>query len=101
MPSKVIHGMLYSPTHRSLDVVFHDAQKTYRYFNVGPEEWRDFKRASSKGLYLNGMFKERHPLFVKLETQATELLASLADSILSAPKDLPDENVWGFGEQRV
>jgi hypothetical protein len=96
MPSSVIHGMLYSPERRSLDIIFCDERGTCRYFAVGPEEWGEFKRAPSKGAFLNSSFKTRHPRFERLTSQPAELLASLAASVLSAPNDMPDENVWGF-----
>lgn len=96
MPSNVIHGMLYSPDRRCLDVVYRDDMGTYRYFEVGPEEWKELKRARAKGTFLNRVFKSRHPRFERLAGQPLELLASLAASVLGAPPEVPDENVWGF-----
>lgn len=96
MPSNVIHGMLYSPERRCLDIVFRNGYGIFRYFAVAPEEWREFKRARSKGTFLNSIFLQRHPQFERVRSQPFELLASLAASVLGASADRPEENVWGF-----
>lgn len=98
MPSSVIHGMLYSPDRQTLDIVFRDDRGTYRYYDVRLEEWRAFKRAPSKGTYLNGRFKARHPRFERFGDMPTQFAGALAASVQHAPRDLPDENVWGFYE---
>ena len=101
MPSSVIHGMLYSPPQRTLDIVFRDDRGTYRYHDVTPEEWRAFKRAPSKGTYLNATFKARHPRYERFGNAPNQFLGTLAASVAqpNTPRDLPDPNVWGFFEQ--
>ena len=99
VPSSVIHGMLYSPEQRTLDIVFRDARGTYRYFDVSAEAWLAFRRAPSKGTYLNAVFKARHPRYERFADLQTQFAGALAASVLHAPpRDLPDENVWGFYE---
>lgn len=101
MPSSVIRGMLYSPEQRTLEIVFRGGRGTYRYFDVGAEEWRAFKRAPSKGTYLNAVFKDRHPRYERVGALRTEFVGALAASVeRPAPRDLPDANVWGFYEMR-
>jgi hypothetical protein len=101
MPSSVIHGMLYHPRPQALDIVFRADRGTYRYYDVRPEEWRAFKRAPSKGTYLNATFKARHPRYERFEGAPTAFLGTLAASVMHQPdpRDMPDENVWGFYEQ--
>lgn len=99
MPSSVIHGMLYHPAELSLDIVFRDTRGTYRYFDVGPEEWSAFKRAPSKGTYLNAVFKMRHERYLRLGSAPTQFVASLTASVAMPLRDLPDPNVWGFFDQ--
>ena len=101
MPSRVIHGMLYSPEQRTLDIVFRDDHGTYRYYDVLPDEWRAFKRASSKGTYLNAVFKARHPRYERFESVPTQFVGALAASVMRPLRDLPDENVWGFFENSL
>lgn len=90
--------MLYSPAARTLDIVFRDARGTYRYHDVTPSEWQAFRRAPSKGTYLNAVFKARHPRYERFGNVLSQLEGSLAASLLQLPRDLPDENVWGFYE---
>ena len=100
MPSSVIHGMLYSPEQKTLSIVFRGSRGTYRYYDVTAEEWRAFKRAPSKGTHLNGPFKARHPRYERL----TGLRGGLVMSVVAGgagPRDLPDENVWGFYENSL
>lgn len=98
MPSSVIHGMLYLPEHQTLIIVFRGERGSYRYFEVERAEWVAFRRAPSKGTYLNHVFKARHLRFEHL-VDATEGWAhSLTASEAPGPRDLPDENVWGFYE---
>ena len=100
MPSSVIHGMQYSPKQKSLKIVFRGAGGAYRYYDVSAEEWREFKRAPSKGTYLNAVFKRRHPRFERLMGVRGGLLLSVAAGG-AGTRDLPDENVWGFYESSV
>jgi hypothetical protein len=101
VPSSVIHGMLYSPERQTLDIVFRDARGTYRYYGVLQEEWQAFKRAPSKGTYLNTIFKAKHPRFERFRDIRTEFAGSLAASLMGTPRDVPDANVWGFYEDAV
>ncbi|HLI77648.1 MAG TPA: KTSC domain-containing protein [Acidobacteriaceae bacterium] len=101
MPSRVIHGMVYWPERRYLDIVFRGTRGTYRYFDVSAEEWRRFKRAPSKGTYLNASFKDRHPHYERVKAIPTEFAALFASGDESGPRDLPDENVWGFYENSL
>lgn len=68
MPSSVILAMRYDPRGRELLIVFRGARGAYVYFDVAEEEWVEFRSASSKGTYLNHVFKARHPRFEKVET---------------------------------
>ena len=101
MPSSVIHGMLYSPERRTLDIVFRGARETYRYAEVSAEDWKEFKRAASKGTYLNAVFKAHHPRYVRMDGELTQLVSALAASASGPLRDVPDENVWGFYENSV
>ena len=89
--------MVYAPRMQTLVIVFRCDRGAYRYYDVSPEEWRLFKRSSSKGTYLNAVFKARHPRFESLRADGTILPGTLADKTV-APVDRPDENVWGFYE---
>lgn len=100
MPSSVIHGMLYSPKDKTLSIVFREGRGTYRYFDVTGEEWREFKRAPSKGTHLNAVFKGRHPRFERINGVRRGLILSIAAGV-AGPRDLPDENVWGFYEDAL
>lgn len=93
--------MLYSPQWRTLDIVFRDAHGTYRYYDVSPEEWRLFKRAPSRGTYLNAVFKAQHPHYQRFDGAPTQFTGSLAASVLQAGNDHPDDNVWGFFENAL
>ena len=62
MPSSVITAMIYNAEQRTLTILYRGNRGTYRYFNVAPEEYDEFRTARSKGAYLNRTFKERqHP----------------------------------------
>lgn len=98
MPSSVIHGMLYHPGERTLDIVFRDARGTYRYFDVQAAEWVEFKRAPSKGTYLNTVLKPGHRC-TRLGSAPTQFVASLTASVALPLRDVPDANVWGFFDQ--
>ncbi len=58
MPSNVIAWMVYDPATQVLEMEYH-GRGVYRYFDVPREEWDEFVRASSKGTYLNTVFKAR------------------------------------------
>ena len=62
MPSSVIAAMTYNSDQRSLTIVYRGKRGTYRYHNVSPEEYEEFRAARSKGAFLNHTFKARqHP----------------------------------------
>lgn len=90
--------MLYSPERRTLDIVFRGTGGSYRYLEVSPEEWQAFRRASSKGTYLNQVFKALHPRYVHSGGGSAGFVALLAANMQRTPRDLPDANVWGFYE---
>ncbi len=92
--------MLYTPDARTLDIVFRHGKGTYRYFDVSAAEWRAFKRAPSKGTYLNAVFKARHPRFEQLTVVGPAVVWRMAAGG-GTPRDLPDENVWGFYENSL
>jgi hypothetical protein len=100
MPSSVIHGMLYRPHTRTLDIVFRGNRGAYRYFGVEPDEWRDFKRSPSKGTFLNTTFKAREHRYERIENlrQALSVPVAAAAAPGGQPRDLPDANLWGFYE---
>jgi hypothetical protein len=57
MPSSVIKAMRYEPARGVLEIAFRGFLGMYRYFDVPVEEWAGFCSASSKGTYLNEIFK--------------------------------------------
>jgi hypothetical protein len=59
MPSSVIAAMSYNADTQVLTIVYRGKRGTYRYFEVPPEEYAAFRSASSKGTYLNTIFKAR------------------------------------------
>ena len=62
MPSSVIATMQYDDSSHTLTIVFRGKQGVYRYYEVDPEEYAEFRSAPSKGAYLNHTFKARqHP----------------------------------------
>jgi hypothetical protein len=62
MPSSVISAMAYNAERQILTIVYRGQRGTYRYYNVTPEEYDEFRSAPSQGAYLNRTFKERrHP----------------------------------------
>jgi hypothetical protein len=62
MPSSVISAMYYDAARRTLTIVYRARRGIYRYYDVSPEEYEEFRSAPSKGTYLNQTFKAReHP----------------------------------------
>jgi hypothetical protein len=62
MPSSVIAAMRYNDRTHILTIVYRGNRGTYRYYEVSPEEYAEFRSAPSKGTYLNQIFKARqHP----------------------------------------
>jgi KTSC domain len=59
MPSSVIAAMSYNADTLVLTIVYRGKRGTYRYFDVPPEEYDAFRSASSKGTYLNTIFKAK------------------------------------------
>lgn len=62
MPSSVIAAMQYDNDAHTLTIVYRGRRGVYRYYDVAPEEYSEFRSAPSKGTYLNQIFKARqHP----------------------------------------
>ena len=62
MPSTVIAAITYNADRRTLTIVYRGNRGTYRYYDVSPEEYAEFRAAPSKGAFLNHVFKGRqHP----------------------------------------
>ncbi|WP_260702910.1 KTSC domain-containing protein [Edaphobacter flagellatus] len=62
MPSSVIAAMNYDIERNALTIVYRGKRGVYRYYDVTPEEYEEFRNAPSKGTYLNVTFKARqHP----------------------------------------
>ena len=70
MPSSVIAAMNYNAVERVLMIVYRGNRGRYRYFDVPPEEWASFQAASSKGAYLNEVFKEKGYRYEKVRDDA-------------------------------
>ena len=66
MPSSVIHAMRYAPHLKTLEIDFRGGRGRYRYFGVSVEEWLAFSTASSKGTYLNEVFKAKNFRYAKI-----------------------------------
>jgi hypothetical protein len=72
MPSSVVQEMRYEPWRRMLEIVFRGGRGRYRYFEVPMDEWRRFRDAPSKGVYLNERFKAKAFRYQKVQRSATE-----------------------------
>jgi hypothetical protein len=57
--SASIGAIGYSLLKRQLGIEFRKSGDVYLYFEVPPEEYRDFMAAESKGEYLNRIFKTK------------------------------------------
>jgi len=68
MPSTVIAAMSYDPEEHTLTIAFRGKRGTYRYFNVAPEEYDEFRSAPSKGAFLNHTFKARQHPFMRVQS---------------------------------
>jgi hypothetical protein len=68
MPSSVIADMIYDAERRTLTITYRGNRGTYRYFNVAPEEYEEFRSARSKGEFLNRTFKERQHPFERVDS---------------------------------
>lgn len=66
MPSSVIATMHYDDANSALTIVYRGKRGVYRYYDVKPEEYAEFRAASSKGTYLNTTFKARQHPYEKL-----------------------------------
>jgi len=71
MPSSVIAAMHYNAEQHTLTIIYRGKRGTYRYFNVSPEEYDEFRVAPSKGTYLNQTFKARQHPFERLQSSQT------------------------------
>jgi hypothetical protein len=68
MPSTVIAAIGYDAEQRTLTIVFRGKRGTYRYHNVSPEEYDEFRSAPSKGAFLNHTFKARQHPFERVDS---------------------------------
>lgn len=66
MPSSVISAMVYDPATCVLEIEYRGGRGVYRYFDVPRSEWERFVNSSSKGTYLNSVFKAREYPFQKV-----------------------------------
>jgi hypothetical protein len=80
MPSSVIAAMSYNDEARTLTIVYRGNRGVYRYFNVPPEEFSAFRAASSKGVYLNEVFKTKHYHYERIANRQTSSVHQPADS---------------------
>ena len=60
MPSTAITNFEYRPETKTLLVWFHDSGELYRYIDVPPAVYEAFKKAASKGRFLNKYIKDRY-----------------------------------------
>jgi KTSC domain len=75
MPSSVIKAMRYEPKRRVLKIAFRGPRGMYRYFDVPAEEWVEFCSASSKGTYLNEIFKGKGHRYERVVSRALDRYA--------------------------
>lgn len=66
MPSTVIAAIAYNAEQHTLTITYRGERGTYRYYNVAPEEYEEFRAAPSKGAFLNHTFKQRQHPFERL-----------------------------------
>jgi hypothetical protein len=64
--STSVEAIGYDPGNRELHVRFVKSGETYVYYDVEEWEFEEFKRADSKGNYLNRNIKRRHPNYTTL-----------------------------------
>lgn len=50
----------YDASSEMLEIIFHTSDRTYQYLDVPLSQWEDFKRADSKGAYVNQFIKTYH-----------------------------------------
>ena len=70
MPSTVIAAMHYDAASHVLTIVYRGKRGVYHYFEVPPEEYAAFRAATSKGTYLNEIFKPKRYLFERQKASA-------------------------------
>ena len=70
MPSTVIAAMYYDAASHVLTIVYRGKRGVYHYFEVPPEEYAAFRAATSKGTYLNEIFKPKGYLFERQKESA-------------------------------
>lgn len=64
--STSVEAIGYDTGSRELHVRFVGKGETYVYYDVEEWEFEEFKRADSKGIYLNKNIKPRHPNYTML-----------------------------------
>jgi hypothetical protein len=60
MPSTAISDINYQPETKTLFVRFRESGELYRYIDVPPRVYEAFRKASSKGRFLNRYIKDRY-----------------------------------------
>lgn len=68
MPSSVISAMYYDASRQILTIVYRARRGVYRYYDVTPEEYEEFRHAPSKGTYLNTVFKARQHAYEQVSS---------------------------------
>lgn len=61
MPSTAISRILYEVETCTLNVWFRGSGELYRYYEVPPRIYDAFRKAGSKGRFLNRHIKDRYP----------------------------------------
>ena len=79
MPSSVIATMHYDAAKRALTIVYRGKRGVYRYYDVSPQEYDEFRAAPSKGTYLNQTFKAREHRFERLQSSQVIHLVDKSD----------------------
>jgi hypothetical protein len=60
--------MHYNAEQHTLTIVYRGSRGTYRYYDVDPEEYDEFRAAPSKGAFLNRTFKGRHHPYQRVDS---------------------------------
>ncbi len=67
--SSVIASIGYDPVWHVLELEFRESGEIYDYFEVPAEEYEAFRNASSKGTYLNTIFKAKNYRVVRKNSE--------------------------------
>lgn len=63
--------MTYDAEQRTLTITYRGNRGTYRYYDVAPEEYDEFRSAPSKGSFLNHTFKGRQHPYERVNSSQT------------------------------